>query len=179
MVSRWCPGGGPAISWCVPDVDREIPFICRAFIALFPYRALCAVRRGSLVGRARGARPGVWTFSSGLSGGVQPAGLVEGSRWSFRVKGGTTTGKTSDGQAPRRGCQTQRYDARAAQRSEPPGRQISQQVIGSEAISSKRGGNESGTPVGVQALSCTVARRSPPQGTLGDLRLPFATLRVD
>src|ERR1022692_4082062 len=44
------------------------------------------------VGRYRPTR-GVWTFSTELTGRGQLAGLPDGSRWPFREKGGTTTGK--------------------------------------------------------------------------------------
>jgi uncharacterized protein (DUF433 family) len=42
VVRRRGPGGSPAIPRRVPGVDHEIPFICRASIALFASSALGA-----------------------------------------------------------------------------------------------------------------------------------------
>ena len=40
VLRRLCPGGTLDIPRCVPGVDHELPFICRAFIALFASSAL-------------------------------------------------------------------------------------------------------------------------------------------
>ena len=121
----------------------------------------------NILGQASRLAPQVWTSSAELRCGGQPCGLAEGSRWSCRAKGERPPEKRRMVQHPGQGCQTQsRDDGKAPQ--------FSQQVPGSSAapILSMRGSSESGTPAGVQSLSCAVARRSPPQKTLGDLRLP-------
>jgi hypothetical protein len=108
------------------------------------------------------------------------AWLGEGSRWLFRATG-ATTGMASDGAAPRTEVPdpTRRRRHGAALRvTWPTVITAITRVWGKAKLGSARQ-HESGTPAGVQDISCAVARRSPPQRTLGDLRLPSATLRVD
>ena len=97
---------------------------------------------------------GVWSFSAECSGGGQPAGLTEGSRWSFGAEGERPPEKRVGWSSTLKGCQDQARDAEAT------------------PISSKCGRDESGTPAGVQDFSRAFARRSPPRRTLDDLRLP-------
>jgi hypothetical protein len=83
----------------------------------------------------------------------QPGGLVDGSRWSFGVKGERPPGSRVEWPSTPEGCQTQ------------PGRHCL-------ARSSRLRSDESGTPAGVQDIWHVVTRRSPPPNP----RRPPATL---
>jgi hypothetical protein len=101
-----------------------------------------------------GLRAGVWTFSAELTGGGQPAGLAEGSRWSFRAKGERPPEDRVGWSSTPAGCQSL-GDVTAATWRVPT------RFSGATPISSRLGSDESGTPSGVQGFSCAVARRSP------------------
>ena len=157
---------------------------------------------------------------SALCKGHSPAGLAEGSRWSFRAKGERPPENRVGWSSTPAGCQnlgdmtaaTTRPavltastwgriglrafpeapgvpvrtsagdDAPPARRYTPhylqavisgaPDRKVPAQFSGTTPISSRLDSDGSGTPAGVPDFSCAVVRRSPPLGTLGDLRLP-------
>ena len=87
--------------------------------------AMQANRRAALPGS------GVWTSSTEFGSVGQPGGLSDGSRWSFRARGKTTTGKAClMVQHLGEGCQTQPCDDRTALRFGSLGPQSLQQVPG-------------------------------------------------
>jgi hypothetical protein len=79
----------------------------------------------------------------------QPGGLSDGSRWSFRATGKTTTGKACRMvQHPGEGCQTQPHDASS--------------ILWGNANLEHARQQRVWHPAGVQELSCAATRRSPP-----------------
>ena len=91
----------------------------------------------------------------------QPGGLAEGSRWSFRAQGETTTGKP-------------RWMA-----EHPGGVPDPDRTCDSVARSSWLGSEESGTPCRGADIFCAITRRSPPPKPTATSGYLLATLRVD
>jgi hypothetical protein len=109
---------------------------------------------------ARASQP--WTESrSPVGANSQPGGLREGSRWSFRAHGETTTGK------PRRMAE------------HPGGVPDPARTCYGVARSSWLGSDQSGTHCRGADSSCAITRRSPPPKPMATSRHPLATLRVD
>ena len=91
----------------------------------------------------------------------QPGGLAEGSRWSFRAQGETTTGK------PRRMAE------------HPGGVPDPARTCDSVARSNWFGRDESSTPCRGADICCAITRRPPPPSPAATSGCPLATLRVD
>ena len=114
-----------------------------------PFVAVRMWRQASLPDSAGGFQPlaGVWTFSAEITGGTQPAGLAEGSRWSFRARGERPPESCVREGSTQEGCQSCAF------------------------VRSIRLRRRSGTPPGCMTCLAPI-RRSPPPKILGDLRLP-------
>jgi hypothetical protein len=91
----------------------------------------------------------------------QLGGLAEGSRWSFRAQGETTTGK------PRRMAE------------HPGGVPDPARTCDSVARSNWFGRDESSTPCRGADICCAITRRPPPPSPAATSGCPLATLRVD
>src|ERR1039457_6724705 len=113
-----------------------------------PFVAVRMWRQASLPDSAGGFQPlaGVWTFSAEITGGTQPAGLAEGSRWSFRARGERPPESCIREGSTQEGCQSCAF------------------------VRSIRLRRRSGTPPGCMTCLAPI-RRSPPPKILGDLRL--------
>jgi len=108
---------------------------------------------------ARASQP--WAESrSPVGANSQPGGLAEGSRWSFRAQGETTTGK------PRR-------------IAHPGGVPDPAPACYSVVRSNWLGSDGSGTPCRGAGIGCAITRRSPPPKPAATAGYRLATLRVD
>jgi hypothetical protein len=100
-------GAGGPLSWvtAINHGSTEVRKAARRTQRVKRVRRLTGVSPNA-VGQAFQPAAGVWTVSAELSGESQPAGLAEGSRWSFRAKGERPPERRRMVQHPGEGCQT-------------------------------------------------------------------------